>query len=131
MYIIIYNIYNIFIYTNFDCLCIKCQIWYNNWMRHFFEFIYIYVYVYIYIYIYYIYIYVCIYILYIYNITFPPTRYTRNSNLCYNALPNHGKILSTRNPTLSKIGREENLLPKNITSSKSLWQMCYVFFSHC
>ena len=65
MYIIIYNIYNVFIYTNFDCLCIKCQIWYN-WMRHFFEFIYIYVYVYIYIYIYiyiyhiYTYIYVCI-----------------------------------------------------------------------
>ena len=49
MYVIIYNIYNIFIYTNFDCLCIKCQIWYNNWMRHFFEFIYIDVYVYIYI----------------------------------------------------------------------------------
>ena len=67
-----------------------------------------------------IYIYVCIYILYIYNIIFPPTRYTRNPNLCYNALPNHGKILSARNPTLSKVGREENLWPKNITSSKSL-----------
>ena len=72
-----------------------------------------------YIYINYIYtcIYVCIYILYI---IFPPTRCTRNPNLCYNALPNHGKILSTRNPTLSKVGREESLLPKNITSSKSL-----------
>ena len=79
-----------------------------------------YMYIYIYVYYIYTYIYVCIYILYIYNITFPPTRYTRNSNLCYDALPNHGKILSTRNPTLSKIAREENLLPKNITSSKSL-----------
>ena len=102
-------------------------------MNETFLWIYLYLCICIYIYVYYIYtyIYVCIYILYIYNITFPPTRYTRNSNLCYNALPNHGKILSTRNPTLSKIGREENLLPKNITSSKSLWQMCYVFFSHC
>ena len=25
------------IYTNFKCLCIKCQIWYKNLMRHFFE----------------------------------------------------------------------------------------------
>ena len=67
MYIIIHNTYNIFIYTNFDSLCIKCQIWFNNWMRYFFEFIsihiYVCIYIYVYIYILYIYIYyMCIYI---------------------------------------------------------------------
>ena len=75
MFIYVY----ICLYTNFQCLCIECQIiWYKNSMRHFLKAVmftnfqrntYIHITVYIYIYIY-IYICICIciylYILYFY-----------------------------------------------------------------